>query len=474
MKKLTVCAVVFMIVGFFSAAYAYEAIVGPTGVLKYDKSKSYGGYTLISPMTGCKTSFLIDMEGNLIHKWETDYAPGLMAMLLPNGNLLRGTRHDKRNCTVGGAAGGVQEIDWNGKVVWEYMMNTPTEIQHHCFDRMPNGNTLILGWEFKSIEDAIAKGRDPKTIPVSIFSGGVWHYGFWVDFVREVDKAGRTVWEWHVWDHVGTGPNQFDINYKLPKPVGEIYATWDWTHFNTCEYVPEKDLILLNSRNFSEFYLVDHKTGEMVYRWGNPSAYGQGKAPSWYDNGDQKIFGNHNATWLGNDRVQVFDNGSERPEGNRSAVVEVDIRTGKIVWEFETKTSNSFYSYRQGAAQRLPNGNVHVTSTQQGHLFEVTPDKKVVWDYVNPVHNGKVKCTLEDGDSHHGSFNMIHRSYRYAADFPGLKGKDLSVKGPLAPQCPSFYRIYQEGAKVDVKAPAPVTKPAKPEDDDGPPAMKAY
>ncbi|MBW1920610.1 MAG: aryl-sulfate sulfotransferase, partial [Deltaproteobacteria bacterium] len=297
--------------------------------------------------------------------------------------------------------------------------------------------------EFKSIDEAIAKGRDPKSIPTSVFGRGKWHYGFWVDFVREVNKAGKTVWEWHVWDHIGTGPNQFDINYHLPKPVGALYPDFDWTHFNTVAYIPERDQVLLNSRNFSEFYLVDHKTGEMVYRWGNPSAYGHGKRPSWYDNGDQKVFGAHCATWLGNDRVLLFDNGSERPEGNRSAAVEVDIKTGKIVWEYEAKHSNSFYSYRQGAVQRLPNGNTLITSTHGGHLIEVTKDKEVVWDYVSPIHNGKPKCWLEDGDGHNMMANMIHRAYRYGPDYPGLRGKDLSKKVPLAPGCPAFFKLWK-------------------------------
>ncbi len=434
---------VLCVIGIFSVtANAYEAIVGPTGVLKYDSEKSYGGYTLFAPMIGCKTTYLIDMEGNLVHKWESEYTPGFYAMLLPNGNLLRGGVPKGGPCAIGGTAGIVQEIDWDGKVVWEYKMLTPTEVQHHCFDRMPNGNTLLLGWEYKSIDDAIAKGRDPKTIPTSVFDRGLRHTGFWVDFVREVDKSGNTIWEWHVWDHIGTGPNQFDINYHLPFTVGPLYGEFDWTHFNTCEYIPENDWLLLNSRNFSEFYIIDHKTGDMLYRWGNPSAYGQGRRPTWLDNGDQKVFGEHNATWLGKNRVQLFDNGSERAEGNRSAVVEVDITTSKIVWEYETKTPNSFYSYRQGAAQRLPNGNVHVTSTHGGHLFEVTQKGEVVWDFVSPVRLGKMHCFFEDGDMHNGMFNMIHRSYRYGADYPGLKGKDLSNKKPLT-DCPQFYEIYK-------------------------------
>lgn len=428
---------------------AYEAIVGPTGVLMYDAANSYGGYTLFAPV-GNRTTYLIDMEGYVVHSWQSQYSPGYYAILLENGNLLRGGTLQGAPAPIGGASGIVQEIDWDGNVVWEYKLMTDNEVHHHTFARMPNGNTLLLAWERKSLDEFIAKGRDPKKIPVTGPGfGGRFEHDFWVDFVREVNPAGETVWEWHVWDHIGTGPYQFDINYMLPGGL-DLY---DWTHFNSVEYIAENDQLLLNSRNFSEFYIIDHKTGNMVYRWGNPSAYGQGKAPSWLDNGDQKVFGNHNATYLGRNRVQVFDNGSERPEGNRSSVVEVDLRSGNIEWQYTAPSSNSFYTARQGGAQRLPNGNVFITSSNSGHLFEVTQDKEVVWDYVSPVAGGNISCFM--GVS--GGFNMIHRSYRYGKDYAGLQGKDLSKRTPLAASCPEFYKLY----KTDER-PAPKKKiPAK-------------
>ncbi|NLD38839.1 MAG: hypothetical protein GX654_18425 [Desulfatiglans sp.] len=442
MKKIYWFIISFIIAVSSGSVFSYEAIVGPTGVLKYVSERSYGGYTLFAPMMNSKTTYLIDMEGSLVHKWESEYTPGSYAMLLPNGNLLRGGVMEKRAAAIGGAGGIVQEIDWDGRVVWEYKMNSAREIQHHCFDRMPNGNTLILGWEAKSIDEAIAKGRDPKTIPLEVHDMGQYHNEFWMDFVREVDKNGKIIWEWHVWDHIGTGPHQLDINYVLPEKLGPNYAGFDWSHFNVVEYIPEMDMVLLNSRNLSEFYLVDHKTGRIVYRWGNPSAYGQGKKPSWYDNGDQKVFGSHGVSYIGKDRFMIFDNGSERAEGNRSAIVIVDRKTNQVVWEYHPITSQSFYSFRQGYVQMLPNGNIHVTSTNSGHLFEVTEDKKVVWDYVSPVFGKELKCYAEDGDMPNMMNNMIHRSYRYGADFPGLKNRDLSKKIPLT-ECPEFYRIYK-------------------------------
>ena len=174
MRKLIVrfaLALVLVAVGLTTAS-AYEAMVGPTGVLKYNPEKAFDGYTLFSPMINHKTTYLIDMEGNVVHKWDTAYTPGLYGMLLPNGNLLRGGALPNSPASIGGTGGIVQEIDWSGKVVWEYKLQSPTEVQHHCFVRMPNGNTLILAWEFKSIEEALAKGRDPKTVPASAFARG--------------------------------------------------------------------------------------------------------------------------------------------------------------------------------------------------------------------------------------------------------------------------------------------------------------
>lgn len=114
----------------------------------------------------------------------------------------------KKYVAIGGTCGIVQEIDWDGNVVWEYEMAKPyKEMHHHAFHRMPNGNTLILGWEYMTKEEAIKKGRDPKTIPSKpVVHQGAAHEGFWNDFVREVDSKGKTVWEWHVTDHLGKGP----------------------------------------------------------------------------------------------------------------------------------------------------------------------------------------------------------------------------------------------------------------------------
>jgi hypothetical protein len=203
------------------------------------------------------------------------------------------------------------------------------------------------------------------------------------------------------------------------------------------------------SRNFSEIYLVSHKTGKIEYRWGNKVAYDQGKPASWYDSGDQILSGPHDARYLGDSLVSIFDNGSERPEGHRSRVLVVNTKTNEIEFEYRSWDTSSFSSHRQGAAQLLPNGNWFITSSNSGHLFEVTRKGEIVWDFVNPIIMDKAYCKLHDDDSrrvqiqgHDFYFNMIHRAYRYGKDYPGLKGRDQTPKEKLAEKCPEFFKIY--------------------------------
>jgi hypothetical protein len=449
-KIAVLLAVTVFILSTLIAPQAYESIRGVTGLIKYDPEKAFQGYTLVAPLED-KNTYLVDMEGYIVHTWPSQYTPGMHAILLENGNLLRGGHLPEPSIKFGGASGIVQEIDWNGKVVWEYKNNTPTSIQHHTFSRMPNGNTLILCWEKKTREEAIAKGRKPDTVKEE---------GISPDYVQEVNREGKVVWEWHAWDHIGTGPDQLDINFSLPPKTGYLSGA-DWTHLNVVEYIPETDQLILNSRNFGEFYLINHKTGAIEFRWGNPCAIGQGKCPSFVDDGDQKLFGPHSVTKLDNGNFLIFDNGWQRPEGNRSRIVEFDPKSKVIVWQYAARSANSFYSAYQASAQRLPNGNTLVASSGSGHIFEVTggAPAQVVWEFILPTTpSGVNACFVEEFTG------TLHRAYRYGVDFPGLKGKDLSQRKPFKLGCPELWRWSEPaGPKGEPKPGGKPMPKAKPE-----------
>ncbi|HAI07958.1 MAG TPA: hypothetical protein DCM17_01400, partial [Dehalococcoidia bacterium] len=51
-----------------------------------------------------------------------------------------------------------------------------------------------------------------------------------------------------------------------------------------------------------------------------------------------------------------------------------------------------------------------------GRIFEVTPDKVIVWEYINPYFGDRGQA---------GSVNGVFRAHRYGPDHPGLRGKEL-------------------------------------------------
>lgn len=166
---------------------------------------------------------------------------------------------------------------------------------------------------------------------------------------------------------------------------------------------------------FGEFWILDHSTtiaeaashsggrsgkgGDLLYRWGNPHAYRAGTKA------DQKLFHQHNAHWIakglpGEGHLLLFNNGSGRPGENYSSVDELVLPVDsqgryickaentygpdKPVWSYTAPKKTEFYSSFISGTQRLANGNTLICSGANGTIFEVTPNKEIVWKYVNP------------------------------------------------------------------------------------------
>ena len=93
----------------------------PRGLLIKEASVS-AGYVLFSPLLSDVT-YLIDNDGQVVHTWESDYAPGVSAYLLDNGHLLRtGREPEVPLFSIGGHGGRIQEFTWDGELVWDYKL----------------------------------------------------------------------------------------------------------------------------------------------------------------------------------------------------------------------------------------------------------------------------------------------------------------------------------------------------------------
>lgn len=468
-------------------AIALERLQGPTELLYLNKEKAFNGYTLWG--VGGR-SFLIDMEGKVVHTWPLGTNP----RLLENGHLLDASRDDPSGFQ------GFKEVDWDGKAVWEYTEKREDYAPHHDWVRIFNKalnapTTLYIANKSVSNEQALAAGADPRKAPYREGS---------MDAIVEIDMQGNVVWEWWFFDHVVQ-----DVDAAKPHFVGEgkTIADWpgkinlnmpgkplrrDWLHCNSLDYNASSGHIVINSVQ-GELYVIDHdgtfvagdlKTslakaagpvGDFLYRFGDPARYAQGDPPAIHENwdsadsGHKQMGGAHDAHWVapglpGAGRLMVFNNGQylyQRTPG--SSILEIDCFLGgngqsgkqyinppqagyreerydkdthneprlissQVVWSYRPLNSHGFFSHIGGSGQRLPNGNTLICSDTEGHLFEVTAKGELAWEYINPMtREGAVKVL---GDSLPMT-NSVFRSLRYAPDYAGLKGRDLAPRGTI-------------------------------------------
>ena len=349
----------------------YESL----GVLKIVPEKVSPGYTLVPTFRG-RVVHLIDIDGTEVHKWDLPGRLGSLAYLLPNGNLLCSTVTDDGPPVRQAKGGHLYELDWSGGVVWDYVDHS----QHHDLRRLPNGNTIYLGWRAMS-DTAAARVRGG-------IAGMEKEGKIYEDYVREVSPKGETVWEWAV--------SELEIERY---PLSDGVTRFEFAHANTCLPLPNGQ-ILLNFRNLDLMAILNKETREFIWEkrnimWGRPHD------PHLLENGD----------------ILFFANGSQdiiAPA--RSNIIQFNKETGEETWRYEAPMAWTFYSHVMGGVERLSNGNTLIVESVSGRIFEVTPDCELVWDYINPDFDAIFPSSKEPG-------NAVFRAFRYAPDSPELAGR---------------------------------------------------
>ncbi len=423
-----------------------------TGLIK-NSEQAFKGYNLIAPLS-LGTTWLVDLEGRVVHSWRTENPPGNSVYLRADGSLLRSVKPPNAyGFGQGGAGGGIQILAWDGGIVWEHLYANDRHRQHHDIQPLPNGHVLVLAWEMKTRDQAVAAGRNPR-----------WLEGheLWPDKIVELKPKGKweadVVWEWHVWDHLVQDHDRTKKNFGVVKEhPGLIDVNYtargqaDWNHLNAIHYHAELDQIIVCSHNQHEVWVIDHSTstaeaaghqggksgqgGDLLYRWGNPYVYYAGERQ------DQQFFAQHDARWIpagcpGAGNILVFNNGSRRDGRGYSSVDEIvppltkdgGYRAGspayapdQAVWSYTAPDKTDFNAPNISGAHRLPNGNTLICSGPDGRLFEVTPAKEIAWEYVLPGV----------GQDPRGA-TAIFRVTRIAPDDPPLKGRSLVPGETLA------------------------------------------
>ena len=431
------------------------------GLLTYSQANTYQGYTMIYPHNQSNV-YLLDNCGEIAHVWEgeEEFKPGNVAYLQANGNVILTKRPSdiSQDAIWAGGGGAIIEIkSWENEVLWSYELNNENFRLHHDIAITDEGTILAIAWEKKTMEEAMAAGRDSATMTQG---------ELWPDYVFEIDPATDSIiWEWHSWDHLVQDHDSTSANFGVvgdsPRKINLNYDTndgkADWLHANSLDYNPILDQVMISIPQFDEVWIIDHSTttaqaassqggksnhgGDIIYRVGNPRAYDNGTEE------DQIFHYQHDAHWIldvpsshpfyglvaiFNNRVgedfstaEVFETPwmdyitDYEPFGNTWPPYDLDNTISHPV-------PQNMYSTGLSSVQILANGNILLCSGRQGYLFELNPDNEIVWEYITPIRAGNI---VDQGTELELNNNLTFRAYKYAEDFPAFEGRDLTSKG---------------------------------------------
>jgi outer membrane protein assembly factor BamB len=346
-----------------------------TGLIAHDARLAQPGYTLFAPMFGDGRVYLVDMDGEVAHTWRLPYRPGLYGYLLDNGHLFYSGKVmedlERFEAWPRFKGGAVLEADWHGRVLWE--VRHPD--QHHDARRLRNGNILLLCLAPLTAE---LVRRVRGGLPGTEAEGGA----IYADYLVEVTTGGDVMWEWRSWEHLD----------PAAYPITPQDRRAEWTHGNTVAETAEGD-IAVSFRNISTVVGIERATGRIAWTVGSPPLAQQ-----------------HDPRPLPGGNLLIFDNGTHRRDhpAPYSRVIEVNPRTGEIVWQYSDPSLFEFFSPYISGAQRLPNGNTLICEGCHGRIFEVTGDGQVVWEYVSPH--------FADEPGAPGLNNWVFRALRYTPE----------------------------------------------------------
>ena len=453
------------------SAHAYERLQGPTELLFHDKAKAFEGYTLFG--VGGRT-YLLDMEGRVVHTWPIGTNPHL----LDSGNILDASKDDPSGFQ------GFKEVDWDGKIVWEYTEKREGYAPHHDWVRIWNKQlnaptTLYIANKSITHDQAIEAGADPRK--------GPYREGQ-MDAIVEVDMQGKVVWEWWFFDHVtqdvdpvksnfvGTGKTVADhpgrININLPgRPLKR-----DWLHCNSMDYNAESGHVVINSVQ-GELYVVDHdgtfvagdakasiakaasKAGDFLYRFGDPARYAQGDPPRVLENwesatsGHKQMGGAHDVHWI-------------RP-GLPGAGHLLVLNNGQYLFQCTPQSSameiNPFLDANERDSGKYVNppdaGYRRETYDKDTHNTPRQISKQVIWSYrsVNShsffSHIGSSTQRLPNGSTFicsdtEGHFFEVTADGQLAWEYINPVTREGAVKalGDVLPMVNSVFRAYRYSA----------------------------
>lgn len=369
----------------------------------FSSAQQWGNFTLIG-VQGQSSVKLIDTNSVVFHTWNLGTKKmGYSGYVLPGGDLICSIQRTGNSFMGGGMTGEILKVDKNSNLLWNYVYSTTNYCMHHDICPMPNGNVLLIAYERKTAAEHTAVGGN--------------NYETWPDKIVEIQpvgtNGGNIVWEWHAWDHLCQSANPSGANYVSnvsdhPELLNIRYNNTqqkkDWMHMNGLDYNAELDQIAFSSHYLNEIYVIDHSTtmaeaaghtggnsgkgGDLLYRWGNPAAYGISGIPA-------TLKTVHDAHFVpkGYPRAGMLVGFNNQGVSNQQSAVDMIMppyngynylhTAGQayVPTSYDKRHACVGYSSNMSNSQQLPNGNMLVCIALSGKVYEVDSNNVVLWSY---------------------------------------------------------------------------------------------
>jgi len=312
-----------------------------SGVTVYDAAAAYPGPRLLTLGHRAEAQ-LLTPSGRVLHRWARAFEASFPEKADELGRRLGARLWRRVHALQDGGLLAVHEylglvrIDQDSGFVWSRLNGA-----HHAVEPTGHGTFYAL------IAEEI---------------GGTLH-----DFVVEIDPDGRELrrisieraFKRSAFAPVLAGASGYD-----PLHANEIVRL-DGALAPRLPAFRARNL-LLSLRNVSALAVLDPDAARI--EWAYAGLFRRQHAPSVVAGG----------------RLLLFDN---LGDGGRSRALEFDPATLTVAWRYDN-SHGPLFSEVCGSVQRLPNGNTLIAESDAGRVIEVTPERRIVWEYVTPHRRG--------------------------------------------------------------------------------------
>lgn len=360
-----------------------------SGIMVDQADKTCDGFTLLAMTSGSKAN-LIDMRGEVVHHWELPFRQAFphakhikdpladekitwfRCSLYPNGDLLA-IYHADGDTPYGY---GLVKVDKDSKLLWTYANHC-----HHDLDVGADGTIYTLaqqivseppaGLEFLSapyLTDSLIvlspEGEELQNIPLlEAFA----HTPYALTLAGPKKPTSPFAYGPQV-TPIANSPQQGAMTASNSPPKNDVLHTNSVKVLNPslASKFPQFQAgqVLLSLRSTNTIAVLDRNTRTVVW-----AAQGIWRAQ-------------HDAGFLDNGHLLLYDNAGT-PKQTR--LLEYNPQTQAFPWSYNNEDSTPFSATFRGIAQRLSNGNTLVTDPDERRIFEVTADKKRVWEFICPL-----------------------------------------------------------------------------------------